>query len=340
MEKIFCIRDIKQLTKDSDFKLMGVVSKFSRRLDRNENPYWEMTINDTTGDLSGKAWSQSVWFNTQGGDKFQIDPDNCGINFEGLSVGLIGKTSDFRDQIQFNFNEIYILDQNKYPPKSFAKRSPLKQDFLEETFKSLIAEISYEPLRNFVEAVFFKHGLWEKFRTWPAALLLHHAYSGGLLEHSISVTIGARDLAKHYETFKIPVDMNLVIAGGLLHDIGKIEAYEGMVVPQINTVGNVIEHVSLGYHTLMKIAEAEKLDENIKIALGHIMLSHHGKFEYGSPVLPEMPEAMIVSAADDIDFKLTFWKNQIENLNPQNDITDFISFIGQRFWRGVKLPKE
>ena len=337
MSKILSIKDVKQLSRDSDFTITGVVSKLSRRLDRNNNPFWEITVNDTTGDIIGRAWSLAKWYNTQGGDKFPIDPDNCGINFEGLSVGFIGKTSDFRDQLQYNFNEIYILDQNKYPPKDFTKRSPLSQEFLEETFKDLISKIENEELQNFVNAVFFKHGLWEKFRTWPAAVTYHHAYFGGLLEHSNSVTIGARDLAEHYYDFKIPVNLDLITAGGLLHDIGKLDAYKNSPVPQMNPVGTVIEHVSLGYHKFMSLAEIENLNSDITTAIGHIILSHHGKFEYGSPVLPETPEAMIVSSADEIDFKLAFWKNQIENLQEQVEITEFFPSIGQRLWRGIKF---
>ena len=81
--------------------------------------------------------------------------------------------------------------------------------------------------------MFFTRGLGDKFKVWPAAVTLHHAYTGGLLEHSVSVALGARDTAKHYEEFKIPVDMDLVIAGALLHDIGKIESYTIAPVPQI-----------------------------------------------------------------------------------------------------------
>ena len=340
MGQILSIKEAKQLERDADFKITGVISKFSRRMDRNGNPFWEMTVNDTSGDLIGKAWGNSSWYNTQGGDKFPIDPDNCGLNFEGLSVGFVGKTSDFREQIQFNFSEIYILDQNKYPPKMFMRRSPLKQEFLEKTFNDLISKISYPELKNFVTRIFFEHGIWEKFRIWPAAFLLHHAYSGGLLEHSVSVTIGARDMARHYSEFNIPVNLDILTAGALLHDIGKIESYNAIPVPSVNTAGNAIEHVSLGYHTFMKIAEKENLNSELSMAIGHIILSHHGKFEYGSPVLPQTPEAMLVNASDDIDFKLTFWKNQIENLAPHSQHTEFLSFIGQRLWRGVKIDEQ
>ena len=337
MKKILNIREVRQLPKNSDFNVMGIVSKLTRRKDRNDNPFWEMTISDSSGDLEGKVWAASTWRNTQGGDNFPIDPDNCGLKFEGSTVEIIGKIAEYREQIQYNFNDIYYLDQNENPPHLFVRHSHVKNDFLEDTFINLIAEISHEELRNFVEAVFFKHGLWEKFKTWPAAISLHHAYTGGLLEHSVSVALGAKDLAKHYKDFAVPVNMDLIIAGALLHDIGKLEAYSISPVPQMTLPGNVIEHITLGYCKFMKLAEVEKLDEKITLALGHIMVSHHGRREFGSPVLPETPEAMIVNAADDLDFRLSYWKLQIEALNNQSDVTDYLPLIERRLWRGINL---
>ena len=335
MKKILNIREVKQLPKNSDFILRGSVSKLTRRVDRNNNPFWEMTISDSSGDLDGKVWAVSTWWNTQGGDKFPIDPDNCGLRFEGASVEIEGRTAEFREQLQYNFNNIYYLDQTDYPPHMFSKRSPVKPEFLEETFRSLIAEVKREDLRKFLDAVFFTRGLWDKFKVWPAAITLHHAYTGGLLVHSVSVALGARDIAKHYADFKIPVDMDLVIAGSLLHDIGKIEAYTIAPVPQVTTKGNVLEHIALGYNMFVKYAELEGLSEDLTLALGHILISHHGRLEYGSPVMPATPEAMIVNAADDLDFKVSYWKSQIDAINPQSDITDYLPLIERRFWRGI-----
>ena len=329
------IKTVKQLSKNLDFQTIGIITRISTRTDRNGNVFWDVNISDQSGDLEGKAWGNASWINRQGGDRFSIDPDNCGFKLEGLTAGVIGHVGDFRDQLQYTFTEIHILDQNKFPSKNYTKRSPLSQEFLEKAFKDLIAEISNEEIKNFLNAVFFKHNLWEKYSVWPAAVLLHHAYAGGLLEHSISVAIGARDMAKHYEVFKNPVDIDLVIAGALLHDIGKIEAYDADLAPSINIQGNVIEHIFLGYGMFMKFAELENLSKDIKLALAHIIISHHGRKEFGSPVLPGTPEAFIVSAADDIDFKMSFWKGQIENLTPQTEVTDFFPMIERRLWRGI-----
>ena len=335
MKKILNIREVKQLPKNSDFILRGSVSKLTRRVDRNDNPFWEMTISDSSGDLDEKVWAVSIWWNTQGGDKFPIDPDNCGLRFEGSSVEIEGRIAEFREQLQYNFNSIYYLDQADYPPHMFSRHSPLKTEILEDIFRNLIAEIKRDDLRKFLEAVFSPENLWDKFKVWPAAVTLHHAYTGGLLEHSVSVAQGARDIAKHYADFKIPVDMDLVIAGALLHDIGKIEAYSISPTPMMTLKGNVIEHITLGYNMFIQLADSEKLSEDLTLALGHILLSHHGRREFGSPVMPSTPEAMIVSAADDLDFKLSYWKYQIEALNGQSELTDYLPLIDRKFWRGI-----
>lgn len=334
-QQVLKVNEVKQLTKNSDFSTVGVILRLSTRRDRNDNIFWDVTIGDQTGELDGKAWSTATWWNHQGGDSFMIDPDNCGFRVEGMTVGVLGKVADFRDQLQYSFTEIYIVDQNKYPPINFKRRSPLGQEFLETEFKKLIDEITRDDIKSFLNNVFFKHGLWENFRIWPAAYSLHHAYTGGLLEHSISVALGARDLAKHYEAFKIPVDIDVVIAGALLHDIGKLEAYNIDPSISIKAIGNVVEHIVLGYTMFMKFAELENLDKDLAMALGHIILSHHGRKEFGSPVLPEFPEAIIVSAADDVDFKLNFWKAQMAALVPPADVTEYLPMIERRFWRGL-----
>ncbi|MBQ9596523.1 MAG: HD domain-containing protein [Synergistaceae bacterium] len=337
-KKLLTIKEVKLLPVDAEFYVKGVASRLTRRVDRNNNPFWEMALSDQTGDIEGKIWGTSSWINRQGGDSFPVDPDNCGLRFEGSSIGISGKVGQFRDLLQYNFNEVYYLDQEQNPPSGFVKKSPVDSAYLEDSFRDLIAEVSHKAIHDFLLSVFFtKYNLWEKFKIWPAATLLHHAYVGGLLEHSVSVAIGARDIARHYESFKVPVNMNIVLAGALLHDIGKLESYTVNTTPKNTVKGNTLDHIILGSHMFMKFAEAEDLNEDISHALAHIIVSHHGLREFGSPVLPQTPEAMIVSAADDLDFKLNYWKTQIEALSPQSEFTDFLSFIDRRLWRGVEI---
>lgn len=337
MIKNLSIAELKQLPVSSEFKVIGVISRFARRKDKNNNPFWELTISDSTGYIDGKVWPAAIWWNTEKGEKFPIDPDNCGLRFEGSSVELVGMTAQFREQMQYNIETVYYLDQDEFPPQNFTKSSPIPFRRLESSFRNLIESVSHKPLQDFINAVFFTHGLWENFKIWPAAITIHHAYAHGLLEHSVSVAESAIGMADHYSEFGVQVNHDILVAGSLLHDIGKIEAYDILPSVRLNTAGNVIEHITLGYHMFMRYAELENLDDNIAMALSHIILSHHGKREYGSPVLPATPEAMIVNASDDTDFKLSLWKAQTDALVPQAEITEYLPMIDRRLWKGINL---
>ena len=330
------IREVRQLPRDANFNLLGVVSRLIRKKDRNDKPFWDITVWDGTGELEGKIWSNSTWWNLQGGERCPVDPlGDHGLKFEGATAGLQGKVVEFREQAQYNFSDIYYVDQTKYPPHCFVRRSPLSDEKMEADLRALIAE-TREPIRGFLEAVFFRHKLWDRFKVWPAAVSLHHAYVGGLLEHSLSVAAGARDLARRYAAAGTLLDVDVAVAGGLLHDLGKLDTYALTTVPQMTTPGNVLEHITLGYHRFMALAEQEDLDHDLALALGHIIVSHHGRKDYGSPVLPATPEAMIVAAADDLDFKVFYWRSQMENLDALHDITEYIPQLERRLWRGPR----
>ncbi len=333
MKKNLTIKEVKMLPRDSNFSTIGITAKLVRRKDKNGNSFWDMTLSDSSGELDGKVWQNSSWWILQNSERLPVNPETTNLKFEGATVGVQGRVGEFRDQVQFNFSEIYYLDQEKYPPQVYAKHSLNPLENLEAGFKNMINLIE-EPLRTFVNTIFFKRGLWDDYKYWPAAVSLHHAYTGGLLEHSLSVAITAYEIAKHYNEFQIPVDLNIVIAGALLHDIGKLDTYSLAPVPLVTIEGNVIDHIVLGHHRFMTLAESEGLDKKSTLGIAHIIVSHHGRREYGSPVLPATPEAMIVSAADDLDFKLNYWLAQIDALSPQSDITDYLPFIERRLWRG------
>ncbi|GHS87422.1 hypothetical protein AGMMS49957_07230 [Synergistales bacterium] len=199
-----------------------------------------------------------------------------------------------------------------------------------------------EPVRGFLKYVFIEKDFLANFAVWPAAVSLHHAYVGGLLEHSVLVTRSARSVARGYtpDVSNLNLDVDIVIAGALLHDIGKLEAYKLSPAPDMTLEGSVADHIVLGYHSLMNlIAEYGKLDKRTATALGHVILSHHGCREFGSPVLPATPEAFIVAAADDLDFKLFAWRDQISQLEGEKEISDYVAPLQRRLWKSHDIAK-
>ena len=342
--------EIKKLPKDSTFYVLGVVSRFSQRRDKNDNPFWDIAIMDGSGQIEGKIWGNSEWWNIDGDVKYKIDPisDEKLKDLEGRTVGVQGKVVEFREQNQFNFNAVYYVDQEKYPPHSFVRRSPASSETMERDFREMIASCG-EEMRSFLEYVFFTCDVWKSFIVWPAAVSLHHAYVGGLLEHSLAV---ARSAAKVTESYienlsAFTLDRDVVVAGALLHDLGKLESYRLSPAPEMTVEGSVVDHIVLGYHRFMSLAEdyfsngeGKKANKERLLAIGHILVSHHGSREFGSPVLPATPEAMIVSLADDLDFKLYCWNEQTSQLEGTREVTEFIPLLQRRFWKPSSFGEE
>jgi len=341
--------EIKKLPKDSTFYVLGVVSRFAQRRDKNDNPFWDLALMDGEGQIEGKIWGNSEWWNISGDLKYKIDPlaEEAVKNLEGKTIGVQGKIVEFREQNQCNFNAVYYVDQDKYPPHGFVRRSSVSMDDMEGVFLGIL-ETCGEPMKGFLEYIFFERDVWKAYSTWPAAVSLHHAYVSGLLEHSLTVTNSALGMARS-QTFYI--DLDVVIAGALLHDLGKLESYRLSPAPEVTVEGNVVDHIVLGYHRFMTLVNeylkkkeadatgANAPDERQMLAIGHILVSHHGTREFGSPVLPSTPEALIVSVADELDFKLYCWREHTSQLEGGKEVTEFVPSVQRRFWKGCIPPE-
>lgn len=329
------IAEIRKIPKDGKFWGVGVVSKWAVRKDRNGKDYWDIGIMDSGGVIEGKVWQDAQWFDKRGERQVAVQNPVASELFgdmSGRSLGFRGQVTEFKGQPQYKFLELYYVDQEKFPPHEFVQRSPVPQQELEERFRALLA-LCGEPVGDFLDFLFFGRGLWEKFKNWPAAVSFHHAYVGGLLEHTVSMAEAARALARQYGEIGYDVDLPVTLAGALLHDIGKIGSYWLSPAPEMTVEGTVIDHIVMGYETFAAAAREFGLEERLFRAIGHILVSHHGCREYGSPVLPATPEAMIVSAVDELDFRLFCWRNAVEELESGREISDYVPSVQRRFWR-------
>jgi 3'-5' exoribonuclease len=332
-----------KMTNTSDVKMLGVAEVFKgifvvnalvKKTDKNGRPYWEMTVSDRHGNLNAKIWSDAGWWDRSTPDlESKADMlSEAGINgLKGKVVGVSGKVADFRGQTQYNFNAITLLNQEKYPPTQYIANSEIPLPVLAERLDSMIESCRPE-IRDFLKSVFAGE-TGSAFRDAPAAVSNHHAYAHGLLEHSLAVTDSAKAMAKTYADIYPTLDIDVVVAGALLHDLGKIYSYSMSPVPEITLPGAVLDHIALGYAAFDKLASEADLSQKLRLEIGHILLSHHGQKEFGSPVLPATLEALIVSAADELDFKLFCWKDAVKDLLPGQNISAFHFAAQRRFWR-------
>jgi len=323
--------DVKKLAPQGKFKLWGVVSRINGRKDKNGKTFWDLALMDEQGQIEGKVWSNAQWLDRQDpAVKDKALEDDMILEIEGKTVGVQGQVVEFRGQPQYNFNAIYYLHQEEYPPHEFVQKSPVPLEELENSFDDLVQACSGQ-IHDFLEFV-FSGDLYKVFKVAPAAVAHHHAYVHGLLEHTVRVCSSAKAIAETYLDGGYPVELNYVIGGALLHDLGKIDAYKLNPAPGIAVPGFIHDQIALGYEKLASLAKDFGLDETVFLHLGHILLSHHGCKEYGSPVLPATLEAMIISSSDELDFKLFCYRNSIENLDVGQDISEYNNSTGRRFW--------
>lgn len=330
---------LRQISSGERFKVLGVIQQIKRRSDKNNRPFWEISLVDSEGTLDAKVWSDGKWWDSRNGERVPVDPATSGMPGMMLHspVGVIGTASDFKGKVQYQFLEIFLLDPERFPISGFIQASPLPFEIMEEELRAMISSCGPE-IRTFLDKT-FSGDLLKDFLELPAAVSHHHAYVHGLLEHTLAVTRGARALGETYRNSGIELDLDVVTAGGLLHDIGKVESYRLAPFPSMTVEGTVIDHIALGYSRFSCLAKEHDLDGDLAKAIGHIIVSHHGRKEYGSPVLPATPEAMVVASSDELDFMMFCWGSFPESGNGETTISDFHPSAQRRFWR-AKTGKE
>ncbi|ABR30886.1 phosphohydrolase [Thermosipho melanesiensis] len=299
-----------------------IVKVKSKRLLENKNgqKYLLITFEDKTGILRAIDW-----FNAEKNDS-KIDVGNV--------VRANGKVVLYDGRLQLNIlqdSDIIVLNNNEYSYERFVAESKIPIDVIMKDLNNMIKSIKNYHLKKLLEEIFNDKELSEKFKEAPAGLKIHHNYRGGLAEHSITVAKMCDNLSKVYPW----INRDLLITGALLHDIGKI--YDYVINPkgiEITKSGELIGHIVKGYEIVEKKIESIGLNEELKTELLHMIISHHGELEWGSPIVPKTPEAFILHMIENLDSKL----NRIQNIkekeletNPDKEWSDFDPNLGRRF---------
>ncbi len=336
------LAEVRALPVDTKFQTVGLVTELKEKRDKNDKPYWIVSIMDKSGGLDAKIWGNSQWFDVKDGAKKEIaDPASSPLvrNLKGETVGVIGAVTEFKGKPQYHFNQIWLVDQSKeeYRPAAFIRASGTPVETMEKDFWALVGECGGEA-GEFLRFVFKADGeLWQTFKMFPAAVAHHHAYVHGLLEHTLGVAKTARAAARSYRGAETEPDVDIVVAGAVLHDIGKLDTYALNPGPESTLEGTVLDHIATGYARFCRMADEFGLSPLTRTLLGHIILSHHGQREFGSPVLPATPEAMIVAAADNLDFCLNSWHSSVEHLDGGMEaaraISDYDYSTQRRLWK-------
>jgi len=286
MKKIF-IKDIKERDRVNDVFL---VARKDMGISKAGKPYLNLRFMDSTGAMDARAW------------------DNAEAMAREFEVGDIVKARGFaisyRDVIQLNVAAIEKIPDGESSPADFLPSSRLKPEEMILALDRVVATFTDPALKALLEAILQDTDIRQRYQTAPAAKAMHHAFIGGLIEHVLSICAVADFVAKHY-TKDIEINRDLLMAGAILHDIGKIYELSYASSFDYTDKGKLIGHITLGVELVNKKAgEIPGFPEDMRMAVNHLILSHHGVLEYGSPKRPKMPEAILLAFLDDMDAKV------------------------------------
>lgn len=271
-----------------------------------------LELSDKTGTIEGKIWDYVD-------DLFQAS--NPG-NF----VKVEGTVSEYMDETQITISNILKVSEKEVSGKDFLPSSKFDIETMYKGLTGYIELVVDADLRKLLNNLFSNPEFLNKFKYAPASTGIHHGYLGGLLEHTLFMLRLSQSVPNVYPE----IDYSLLIAGLILHDIGKITSYTYEKVIDHTDEGHLIGHIVRGYEMAKdEIDKIEGFPEQKKQMLLHIILSHHGLREYGSPTTPKFAEAYLVHDLDNLDARMMMFRDTTEK-NQDTKWSDYHQFLETR----------
>jgi 3'-5' exoribonuclease len=254
---------------------------------KNGKPYMNLRLMDKSGDIEAK-----VWDNTEVLDK-QFDKDDF--------VRVRGKASVYMNKMQVVIAEIAKVPEEQVVLADFLPESPRDATEMRQELSAIVAALANPHLKGLMELFLADEPFMALYCQAPAAKGMHHVYLGGLLEHSLSLV----KLVKNVVPLYTGINEDLLIVGALLHDVGKIYEMSFARAIDYTDAGKLLGHITIGVELVgEKIHTVEGFPRELSLLLKHMLLSHHGQYEYGSPKRPKTVEATILNYLDDMDSKI------------------------------------
>jgi 3'-5' exoribonuclease len=295
--------------------------KKEQRESRAGKTFLSLKLQDKTGTLDAKIWDMT-------GDIGQFEENDI--------VKVDGTVGSFQNELQMKITKIRRSREGEYVEADLV---PCTTKDIGEMFgkiSALIKNAKNPFVKSLLENIFVHDEARAKlFKSHSAAMFMHHAYMGGLLEHTLSVTETSLFLGERYRY----VNMDVLLAGALLHDIGKIHELTPLPHNEYSDDGQMLGHIVIGLEMVgAEIAKIEGFPRELASLIKHCIVSHHGEYEFGSPKIPATPEAMILHFADNIDAKLTTFSEIYEKDTSQGQWTAFQKSLG-RYIRKPSSPQ-
>jgi len=314
---------VADLVADQTITSFFLVADKETRPTREGKPFLHLELRDRTGSIEARMWENfEEVAPTLGRDAF---------------VKVQARVETYKGRLQLAIEKLRRAQPEEIDLEDYFPRT--KKD-VEELYRQLtgyVAEVRNPWLRRLLESVVGDRDIVPKLKRAPAAKSMHHAYLGGLLEHVVSLCGVCRAVVAQYPE----VDADLLLAGVILHDIGKIEelAYEYGV--DFTTEGQLLGHIVMELELVGKKIDAlEGFPAELRTLVLHMLASHHGRYEFGSPRLPMFPEALLLHYLDDLDSKMATMREAIASDQGEGEWTAWNRALERRFLRLEKFLRD
>lgn len=290
-----------------------VIRSASARVTSNGKKFMDIDLADTTGEVNAKLWDSTE-------EQEQSFLPNTLIKVRGDVI-------EYRGNMQLKINKIRLVNKDdNININDYVPCAPKSSEFMFNELNNFIKKIKNDDLRNIVEYIINEDK--EKLEFYPAAKKNHHAIRSGLLYHIMRMLYTAERLCEVYDS----LNSDLLFAGVILHDMSKIEEMDSSelgIVSDYTVEGTLLGHIIQGVKRIDKVSEKIGVDKEISLILQHMILSHHGIPEYGSPKIPMVPEAQMLHYIDNIDAKVYDMEKALSDVEPK-EFTDRIWSLDNR----------
>lgn len=309
---------LRELVDGDRATLRVLLSSRNRGVTAKGAPYLSFVLQDKSGTMDAKYWN--------------VPADALDLYQAGMIVDASGDVLSHNHQLQFRIKQLTIVDEN-VDARDFAQEGPLAVQELRTEIEERLQKMTNTTLQSLIWTIYERYQ--NAFYEYPAATKNHHDFVGGLATHVLGMMQLAEKICDQYAL----LNRDLLISGVFLHDLGKLQELSGPIVPSYTTQGRLLGHISMFQAEVAKIAADLHLEDSEEVTLlRHMILSHHGAYEFGSPVLPMIPEAEVLSLIDNLDARMNTMEKAIK-ATEEGTFTPRIFALENRSFYKSKIKK-
>ncbi|MDO9584296.1 MAG: HD domain-containing protein [Desulfomicrobium sp.] len=316
---------VRDLAEGNSISEVFALSQVQRKEAKN-GPYWQLTLTDSTGSIEARVW-------------FPQSQQYEGLQAEQF-VAVSGQVASFKDQLQMNITDMTVIDPREagLDLTDFLPSSAIPpEELLREMEELLNTELTFKPWSALCKSVLRDEQIRASLLSAPGAKAIHHAYAGGLLEHTLAIMRICKALSLLYPQ----VDKEILLVAALFHDLGKAFELSHGISREYTDAGRLLGHIQIGLEVLEPyLRKTKDLPEAMVMHLKHLIVAHHGELAFGSPCLPQTMEAFILHYADNLDAKINTVHGALKAPDGEqiSGWSDYHRTLGRYLYQPMRTP--